>query len=331
MAVTLGEQFIIDQQAKVPGATGVLSTVINRISLAGRMIALEIMRAGFVGKLGLTGDVNVQDEEVRALDAISNEIFQRVFANMHVVHAMASEEMEDIAFVDGGADGKYLILYDPLDGSGNVEVDGPMGTIFSVLRRPDDGRKATVDDFLRKGSEQVAAGYILYGPATMFVYTVGGGKVHGFTLDRAIGTFFVTHPDIRFPEDGKKASYAVNEANASKWPAATRRMVEAFRNGETRCGKRAARYSGALVFDFHRTLLQGGIYMYPGEEKKPEGKLRLLYEANPLAMVARHAGGMATDGEREILDLQPTKLHQRCPLFIGSRADVEEAMRLMRG
>ncbi len=328
MAATLGEQFVLDQ-AKVPGATGALSTVLNRISLAGRMIALEIMRAGFVGKLGLTGDINVQDEEVRALDQISNDIFLRVFANMHVVHALASEEMESIAYIDGGADGKYLVTYDPLDGSGNVDVDGPMGTIFSVLRRRDEGRPATVEDFLRKGSEQVAAGYVLYGPATMFVYTVGD-KVHGFTLDRAIGTFFLTHPVIRFPTDQKRASYAVNEANFKKWPPGTRKMVETYRYGETKCGKRAARYSGALVFDFHRTLVQGGIYMYPGEEKKPEGKLRLLYEGNPLAMVAKCAGGAATNGECDILDIQPTSLHQRCPLFIGGRAEVEETLRLMR-
>lgn len=327
MSATLGEQFVLDQ-AKAPGASGAMSTVLNRISLAGRMIALEIMRAGFVGKLGLTGDVNVQNEEVRALDAISNEIFQRVFHNMRVVHALASEEMEGVAIVEGGADGKYLVLCDPLDGSGNVEVCGPMGTIFSVLRRPQEGRPATVEDFLRKGSEQVAAGYILYGPATMFVYTVGG-QVHGFTLDRGIGTFFLTHPEIRFPTSDKKASYAVNEANIGKWPAATRRMVEAFRNGETRCGKRAARYSGALVFDFHRTLMQGGIYMYPGEEKKPEGKLRLMYEGNPLAMVAKAAGGAATNGEIDILDVQPTGLHQRCPLYIGGKAEVDEAMRLL--
>ncbi|MEZ5963739.1 MAG: class 1 fructose-bisphosphatase [Planctomycetota bacterium] len=329
MSATLGEQFVLDQ-AKVPGASGSLSTVLNRLSLAGRMIALEIMRAGFVGKLGLTGDVNVQDEEVRALDQISNDIFQRVFHNMRVVHAMASEEMEDIAYVDGGADGKYLVLYDPLDGSGNVEVCGPMGTIFSILRRTEEGRPASLEEFLRKGSEQVAAGYILYGPATMFVYTVGE-KVHGFTLDRAIGTFFLTHPEIRFPSEDKKASYAVNEANIQKWPPATRRMVEAFRHGETQCGKRAARYSGALVFDFHRTLMQGGIYMYPGEEKKPEGKLRLLYEGNPLAFVAKAAGGAATNGDKDILDVQPTALHQRCPLFIGGRAEVGEAMARMRG
>lgn len=329
MAATLGEQFVLDQ-AKIPGATGALSTVLNRLSLAGRMIALEIMRAGFVGKLGLTGDVNVQDEEVRALDQISNDIFQRVFHNMKIVHAMASEEMEHIAYIDGGAEGKYLVMYDPLDGSGNVEVDGPMGTIFSIIRRRDESRPATVEDFLRPGNEQVAAGYILYGPATMFVYSVGE-KVHGFTLDRAIGTFFLTHPDIRFPVDGAKASYAVNEANIKKWAPATCKMVETFRHGETKCGKRAARYSGALVFDFHRTLVQGGIYMYPGEEKKPAGKLRLLYEGNPLAFIAKAAGGAATNGDKDILDVQPTALHQRTPLFIGSRPDVDEAMRLMRG
>jgi fructose-1,6-bisphosphatase I len=327
MRITLSEQIAIDQ-AKA-AATGALSTLLNRISLAARMIASEIMRAGFVGKLGLTGDKNVQDEDVRALDVISNEIFVRVFERIGVMHAMASEEMESLAFIEGGDDGKYLLLVDPLDGSGNVDVNGSMGSIFSIHRREPSTRRAVDGDFLRQGSEQVAAGYVLYGPATVLVYTVGG-PVHGFTLDRGIGTFFLTHPGMRIPEGNEKSSYAVNESNQAKWPDATRRMVEAFRTGATACGRRSARYSGALVFDVHRILVQGGIYMYPGESKKPEGKLRLMYEAAPLAMVVRNAGGLATDGQSDILELEPRGLHQRCPLFIGARRDVEEAMALMR-
>lgn len=324
--LTLVEQCVRDQ-AKIPGATGELSTILSRISLAGRMIATEIMRAGFVGKLGLTGDVNVQQEEVRALDVISNDIFKQVFANMDVVAAMASEEMEEIHQFEGEREGKYVLLLDPLDGSGNVDVDGPMGSIFSVHLRESGSSGAVLQDFLQPGRRQVVAGYILYGPSTMFVYTAGG-PVHGFTLDRAIGAFFLTHPNMSIPEG--KGSYAVNEGNQSKWDDKTRALVEKFRSGKAECGVRSARYIGALVADLHRTLIQGGIYMYPGEVERPSGKLRLLYESAPLGLVARQAGGLASDGRGDILDLQPSELHQRTPLFIGSRAAVEEAVLGMR-
>jgi fructose-1,6-bisphosphatase I len=322
---TLSEQFVRDQ-ANAPGATGELSSILNRFSLAGRMIASEIMRAGFVGRLGLTGEVNVQNEEVRALDVISNQIFTDVFAHMDLVSSIASEEMEDIHRYEQVRRGKYVVVHDPLDGSGNVDVDGSMGSIFSVYRTK-DGSGGGLADFLQKGADAIAAGYILYGPSTMFVYTAGGGPVNGFTLDRSIGTFFLTHPDMRIPQG--KGSYSVNESNEPKWDEKTQAMVRAFRLGKTRCGVRSARYVGALVADFHRTLVRGGIFMYPGEVAKPEGKLRLLYEAAPLALVCRQAGGRATDGRRDILDLQPGKLHQRVPLFLGARGDVDEAMRLL--
>lgn len=322
---TLVEQCVRDQ-AKIPGATGELSTILSRISLAGRMIATEIMRAGFVGKLGLTGDVNVQQEEVRALDVITDDIFKQVFENMDVVAAIASEEMEGVYSFEGERKGKFVLLIDPLDGSGNVEVDGPMGSIFSVHLRKSGKGKAELQDFLQPGGHQVVAGYILYGPSTMFVYTAGG-PVHGFTLDRAIGAFFLTHPGMRIP-DGV-GSYAVNEGNQSKWDDKTAAMVERFRSGKAECGVRSARYIGALVADLHRTLIQGGVYMYPGEVKRPSGKLRLLYECAPLAFVARQAGGLASDGHRDILDLEPTELHQRTPLFVGARAAVEEINRAL--
>lgn len=325
--ITLLDQIVRDQ-ARHPGATGELSTILNRISLAGRMIASEIMRAGFVGKLGYTGEKNVQNEDVRALDVIANEIFSQVFESMDLVSGLASEEMEDIRHFPDARGGKYVLLHDPLDGSSNVDVNGAMGSIFSVHRRKTGDGEVRLEDFLRKGSEQVAAGYVFYGPATMLVYTVGG-PVNGFTLDRSIGTFFLTHPNMRIPEG--KGSYAVNEANETKWDENTREMVRRFRTGQAACGKRSARYVGALVADFHRTLVQGGIYMYPGEVKKPQGKLRLLYEAAPLAFVARQAGGWATDGRRDILDIEATELHQRTPLFIGSRGDVEEATRALSG
>ncbi len=320
--LTLSEQFFRDQASA--NASGDLSTVLNRLSLVARMLANEIMRAGFVGKLGYTGTINVQDENVRALDVISNDTVLQVFENVPMVAAIGSEEMEDLHVLPGGESGKYLLTIDPLDGSGNVDVAGQMGTIFGIYRRRSTTGKPTLADFMQPGRDLVAGGYVLYGPCTMLVYT-SGGPVNGFTLDRSIGTFFLTHPDIKIPEG--EGSYSINEANETKWDDKTRAMVRAFRTQETQCGKRAARYAGALVGDFHRTLLKGGIYMYPGEVKKPEGKLRLLYENAPLAFVCEKAGGAATNGKQRILDITPTKLHERTPLFLGSRGDVEEAGR----
>lgn len=319
---TLSEQFFIDQASA--SASGGLSTVLNRLSLVARMLASEIMRAGFVGKLGYTGTSNVQDEDVRELDVISNDTTLQVFENVPMVAAIASEEMEDMHILPGGEDGKYLIAIDPLDGSGNVDVAGQMGTIFGVYKRQETGRPVTKDEFLQSGRNIVAAGYVLYGPCTMMVYSAGG-PVNGFTLDRSIGTFFLTHPNLKIPEG--TGAYSVNEANESKWDDKTRDMVAKFRRQQADVGKRSARYAGALVGDFHRTLLKGGIYMYPGEVSKPEGKLRLLYENAPLGFICEKAGGAASNGTMPILDVVPTGLHQRTPLFLGSKGDVEEAIR----
>lgn len=323
---SLAEQIALDQAQHK--ASGELSLLLNRVTLAGRLIANEIMNAGLIGNLGKTGKTNVQGEEVKALDIIANEIFVDVFQNIDVVKSMASEEMDEELVYKGQRAGKYVLLHDPLDGSGNINVDGSMGSIFSIFRRPDPTAPASRGDFLRRGAEQIAAGYILYGPATMFVYTAGAG-VNGFTLDRAVGAFFLTHPNMQIPAGS--GSYAVNEANESKWPPETVEMVRRFRMQETRCGKRSARYVGALVADFHRTLIQGGIYMYPGDNKNQNGKLRLLYEASPLAMVARQAGGLAHTGKADVLEVVPEALHQRVPLFIGARSDVEEAIGLLNG
>ena len=324
--LTLSEQFLHDQAQS--GASGDLSTILNRLSLAARMLASEIMRAGFVGKLGLTGGTNVQDEQVRELDVISNNIVSQVMDRAPMVAGIASEELTEVYSMTGSEDGKYVVTIDPLDGSGNVDVDGTMGTIFGIYRRLPGraGRPAELVDFLQPGRDLVAAGYVLYGPSTMFVYTVGGG-VNGFTLDRSIGTFFLTHPDIRIPEG--VGTYSVNEANETEWDDPTRDMVAAFRQQKTSSGPRQARYAGALVADVHRTLLKGGIYMYPPTASKPNGKLRLLYENAPLALVMEHAGGAATDGAQRILDIMPTELHQRTPLYIGSRCDVDEVHRLL--
>ena len=321
-------EHIIKSQARIPHATGELSRILARLSLAGRMIATEIMRAGFVGKLGFTGETNVQGEQTRTLDQIANETFVRVFDTMDIVSSVASEEMPHAhSYAWDEVSGKYVLFFDPLDGSSNVDVNGSMGSIFSVLRRRKTPGKVSSEDLLQPGRDQVAAGYILYGPSTMFVYTAGA-TVSGFTLDRSVGEFFMTHPSIKIPEG--KGSYSVNEANQAKWPEGVRKAVEAFRTQKTACGPRSARYVGALVADFHRLLVQGGIYMYPGEVKKPEGKLRLMYEANPLAMIAEVAGGAATDGKRRILDIPPAEVHQRCPLFLGSKGDVDEVMKFLQ-
>lgn len=323
---TLAEQIAKDQATNK--ASGELSLLLNRITLAGRMIATEIMRAGLEQKLGKTGDINVQGEDVKALDIISNEIFLDVFSNIDVVKSMASEEMEDAHDYKSHRAGKYVLMFDPLDGSGNIDVDGSMGTIFSILRRKEPNAEASAEDFYRVGTDQIAAGYVLYGPATMFVYTAGHG-VNGFTLDRSVGAFFLTHKHMQFPEGC--GSYSVNEANECYWDDKTKAMVRKFRQGATDCGKRSARYVGALVADFHRTLIQGGVYMYPGDSKLPNGKLRLLYEAAPLALVAREAGGAASTGLQDVLDVKPEALHQRVPLYIGSKPDVAEAVRLLHG
>ncbi|MGE3445887.1 MAG: class 1 fructose-bisphosphatase [Acidimicrobiia bacterium] len=324
--LTLSEQFFQDQARS--GASGDLSTVLNRISLVARMLASEIMRAGFVGKLGLTGATNVQDEEVRELDVISNDIISKVMDHAPMIAGIGSEELDDVYSMSGSEHGKYVLAIDPLDGSSNVDVDGPMGTIFGIYRRPAQraGHPVDLRDFLQPGRDLVASGYVLYGPSTMFVYTAGG-PVNGFTLDRSIGTFFLTHPDIRIPEGS--GTYAVNDANEAGWDPSTRAMVAAFRSQATVCGPRQARYSGALVADVHRTLIKGGVFLYPATKDKPDGKLRLLYENAPLAFLVDRAGGAATDGHRRILDITPTALHQRTPLYLGSQGDVAEVHRLL--
>ncbi len=309
-----------------PGATGELSHILARLSLAGRMIAQRLLNAGFLGEHGETGVINVQGERVQKLDELADSIFVRLFESDPGVCALASEERSKIHAYDNEESrrAKYLILYDPLDGSGNIDINGSLGTIFSVHARRDLATTVSEQDFLQPGRSQIAAGYILYGPATVFVYTVDEvSGVNGFTLDRSIGEFFLTHPHVAMPEGG--GAYSVNESNEPKWDDKVKELVASYRQGRAPVGKRAARYTGALVADFHRTLLQGGIFLYPGLSDRPRGKLRYLYEASPLALIAERAGGAATDGSQRALDLEPTELHERCPLFIGSKADVEYA------
>ncbi|MFN3875721.1 MAG: class 1 fructose-bisphosphatase [Flavobacteriales bacterium] len=313
---TLSE-FIVERQGEFPGATGDLSALLTAFRLAAKIVSREANKAGLMADiLGAAGGENVQGEQQMKLDVYANNLFMRMMRTQGAVCAVASEENEDIVHFDNG--GKYVVAMDPLDGSSNIDVNVSIGTIFSIYRRVSTGPRAALEDFLQPGSAQVAAGYIVYGSSTMLVYSTGHG-VNGFTLDPSIGTFCLSHPDMKTPVDGK--IYSVNEGNWHDFSEGVRSYIEACKRK-----KLSARYIGSLVADFHRNLLKGGIYLYPGTEKAPKGKLRLLYEANPLAFLAEQSGGAATDGATRILDLKPTELHQRTPLFIGSRAMVAEAM-----
>ena len=312
---TLAE-FITERQHEFTYATGELSQLLTSFRLAGKMVNREVNKAGLAEDiLGAQGSENIQGEQQQKLDVYANDLFIRLLRSQGQVCAVASEENDDIVHFDNG--GKYVVTMDPLDGSSNIDVNVSIGTIFSIYRRMSTGDKATMNDFMQPGTAQVAAGYIIYGSSTMLVYTTGHG-VNGFTLDPSIGTFCLSHPDMKTPTEGK--IYSVNEGNYYDFSDGVRGYIDGCKKQ-----KMSARYIGSLVADVHRNLLKGGIYLYPATAKSPKGKLRLLYEANPLAMIVEQAGGMATDGVDRILDLKPTELHQRCPLFIGSRGMVEKA------
>ncbi len=323
------ERFIIEQERQVPEATGELSNLLYDICLAAKIISRNVRRAGLSDILGELGTTNVQGELQQKLDVFANETVRNSVQHTGRTCVLASEEDEEPVPVPAGRPvGKYVLLYDPLDGSSNIDVNVPIGTIFSIHRRlTPEGGPGTLEDCLQPGRTQVAAGYILYGSSTMLVYTTGKG-VHGFTLDPTIGEFLLSHPLILTPPVGKY--YSVNESNWNRWSEGVHRAVAAFKNGEQGIAAKNSRYVGSLVADFHRNLLSGGIFLYPADQKSPKGKLRLLYEAAPLALVAEQAGGLATDGRRPILDIAPETLHQRVPLVIGSKQDVELATRLMR-
>ena len=322
-------RFIIQQQAAHPGATGEFSALMAQIGLVGKMIASDLRRAGLINILGVTGETNVQGEAVKKLDVIANETFVKAFQYSGLVCALASEEMEKpVHLPENCPHGKYILLFDPLDGSSNTDVNMPLGSIFSVFRYGGKAELPPESALIRRGTEQVAAGYLMYGSSTMLVYTSGEG-VHGFTLDPEVGEFLLSHENIRMPVRGKV--FAVNEGNYHKWPSGIRRFVDHFKDEDKATGRPySSRYSGCLVADVHRILLGGGIYLYPGEMDKPEGKLRLLYEANPLAMVVEQAGGRASTGSQPILEIGPTALHQRVPFVIGSRDEVTLAEQFVR-
>ena len=321
---------ILEQQASHPGATGEFSILMAQIGLVGKMMAHDLRRAGWINILGLSGDTNGQGEAVKKLDKLANDTFIQVFESSGLVCALASEEEEKpILLPRAWPNGKYMLLFDPLDGSSNTDVNMPLGSIFSILRHDGAHEPPSATDLIKRGRDQVAAGYLLYGSSTMLVYTTGQG-VHGFTLDPGIGEYVQSHEGMKMPSRG--SLYATNEGNYHKWPPALQGYVDRLKVKDKLEGRPySGRYSGCLVADVHRVLLTGGIYLYPAEVDKPEGKLRLLYEANPLAMVVEQAGGLASTGAQRILALRPTALHQRTPLVIGSREDVLEVEQALKG
>ncbi len=318
----------MEQERLHPEATGDLSNLLYDICLAAKIIARNVRRAGLTDILGGTTTVNVSGDLQQKLDLVANETVRNSLQHTGRICVMASEEDEAPVPVPANVPaGKYVVLYDPLDGSSNIDVNVSIGTIFSIYRRvTPEGAPGKLADCLQAGMNQVVAGYILYGSSTMLVYTTGSG-VHGFTLDPTIGEFLLSHAHIRTPEVGKY--YSVNESNWNKWTPATQRVVGAFKNGDGAMKGKNARYIGSLVADFHRNLISGGIFLYPGDRNVPLGKLRLLYEAAPLAFIVEQAGGAATDGGRRILEVEPQELHQHTPLVIGSRSDVEFATERM--
>jgi fructose-1,6-bisphosphatase I len=319
-SVTTIERFILDQEDRYPEATGELSNLLYDIALASKIIAAAIRRAGLVNILGTVGSQNVQGEEQQKLDVFANETIKNCLKHTGRVCAMGSEEDKDIIPVPPEySAGKYAVLFDPLDGSSNIDVNSAVGTIFSIYRRVSMHGRGTSADVLQPGCRQVAAGYVMYGSSTMLVYTTGQGA-HGFTLDPTIGEFLLSHPRIITPRVG--TYYSVNESNFERWDKGMQAAVRGLKGAVPGVAPKNSRYMGSLVGDFHRNLIAGGIFLYPADTKNVHGKLRLLYEASPMAFIAEQAEGSATDGVQRILDIVPTELHQRTPLVIGSREDV---------
>lgn len=318
--LTTLNQFILEQQAKFPQATGNFSGLLHHIAIAAKKINREVNKAGLADILGNAGRSNVQGEEQQKLDVYANETFIHELEACGECCGIASEENEDtITFNDGMCrEAKYVLCVDPLDGSSNIDVNVSVGTIFSIYKRKSPvGERAVLEDFLQKGSEMVAAGYVMYGSSTMLVYTSGNG-VYGFTLDPSIGEFCLSHPNIQTPKDGK--IYSINEGNYEKFPTSVKKYIKYCQEKDSKTGRPyTSRYIGSLAADFHRNLLKGGVFLYPRTDSHPKGKLRLVYECNPVAFIAEQAGGSATSGEQRILDIEPQTIHDRVPLFVGSK------------
>ncbi len=324
------ETYVMEGMMGVPEASGVFTSLLNQIGFAAKLVTSKVRRAGLVNVLGSTGHTNVQGETVMKLDEEANTTLIQALARRGHCAAVASEELEQIEVLSDDPRAKYVVLFDPLDGSSNIDVNISIGTIFGVLRRTTGGRP-TDGDFLRPGRELLAAGYVIYGSSTMLVLSTGlHSGVHGFTYDPTIGEFLLSHPHIRTPATG--TTYSINEGNAAYWTPEVKRWNAWVKEVDKADGRPyGGRYVGTLVADAHRTLLRGGIFAYPADAKSPGGKLRLLYEANPFAFLFEAAGGAATDGTRRILDLDPQKLHQRTALVIGSTRDVETFAQFARG
>ena len=319
------ERHIIEEERQFPEATGAFSNILYDMALAAKLISREVRRAGLVDILGMTGSTNVHGENVKKLDEFAHDVIFRAFDHTGLLAVMASEESEEVMPIpEQFPTGNYVLLYDPLDGSSNIDANISVGTIFSIHRRVSDGERGTLEDCLQPGIHQLAAGYVVYGSSTMLVYTTGNG-VHGFTLDPSIGEFLLSHPNIRTPNPCERV-YSVNEGHYRKWSERQQRFVDHLKGVDGENSQPfSARYVGSMVADLHRTLLYGGLFMYPADAKNPKGKLRLLYEAAPMALLMEQAGGRASDGERRILEIQPTELHERTPLYIGSAECVEMA------
>jgi fructose-1,6-bisphosphatase I len=315
------DRHILELERRYPDATGAFSNILYDLALAAKIISREVTKAGLVDILGAAGETNVQGEEVQKLDEYAQEVIYKAMDHTGHLCCMVSEEREDIIHIpEKFPAGDYVLVFDPLDGSSNIDVNVSVGTIFSLLKKVSSAERGSLEDCLQPGLAQVAAGYVVYGSSTMMVYTVGAG-VHGFTLDPSIGEFLLSHPDIKIPDPGLK-QYSVNEANYGRWSEGQKRLMQALKSPESGF---SSRYIGSLVADFHRVLLRGGIFMYPGDHKNPSGKLRLLYEASPMAFLCEQAGGKASDGQTRIMELQPDGLHQRTPLYLGATPLVEQA------
>ncbi len=326
------EQFIIERESDAPGSKGQFSRLLRDIVVAAKIVDRDVRKAGLVDLFGETGTVNVQDEDQKKLDLLAHEEFVRALRRGGEVCLIGSEEhAEAIPLMFDGCQGKYVVLFDPLDGSANIDVNVSIGTIFSIYRIPDDhvGR-VTIESALQCGRSQVAAGYVVYGSSTILVYTTGNG-VNGFTLDPSIGEFLLSHPDIRTPDRGR--IYSINEGNYNSWERGLKQYIKWVQRDDPDDAERpyTARYIGSFVSDIHRNMMKGGIYIYPTNPRNPSGKLRLMYEANPMAFIIEQAGGRAETGRGPILDVEPRALHERTPVYMGSPGMVADAVAFLRG
>jgi fructose-1,6-bisphosphatase I len=324
------ERHIEEGERHHPGATGAFSRLLHGLSLAAKLVWREVTKAGLVNILGATDRTNISGDVVKKLDEFADRTIYKAMDHVGHLCVMASEENEDLLHIpEQYPHGKYVLVYDPLDGSGNIDANVTIGSIFSIHKRITASGNGTLQDVLQPGCKQAAAGYVLYGSSMMFVYSTGQG-VHGFTLDPTVGEFLCSHENIRIPQRGH--IYSVNEGNFDRWEPGMQRYLQYLKQEDESTGRPySARYIGSLVADVHRTLLYGGIYCYPGDRKNPNGKLRLMYENNPLAYIVEQAGGAASDGKQRILDIKPESLHQRMPFFVGSVEDVKLAGEFLSG